>query len=107
KGTRTRRLQFMLLSCLLYKRLRVAQSVTKNWQGCSMTRSDSLPLKHCVDTAATTPPTIPRASTLPRPLPEQQQLLDEVAMSLGEISAGSNSKGILFTGPSGTGKTTA
>jgi len=34
-------------------------------------------------------------------------LLDEVAMSLGEISAGSNSKGILFTGPSGTGKTTA
>lgn len=40
-------------------------------------------------------------------LPEQQLLVDQVEKALAEIRSGSNSKGILVSGPSGTGKTTA
>lgn len=57
----------------------------------------SLPVRHC---------RCPGGASLAE-LPEQKLLLDQVEVALEEIHAGGNSKGILFTGPSGTGKTTA
>lgn len=40
-------------------------------------------------------------------LPAQRRLLDQVTKALTEIDLGGNSRGILVSGPSGTGKTTA
>jgi len=44
---------------------------------------------------------------IPVLLPPQQRLLDQVQKALAEIDHGGSSRGILMSGPSGTGKTTA